>query len=176
MVSMKARKFHRGFLFMGVSLIIVGLLVSLSSAIFDYTVSFAVYGGAIIESSEELSVQNTGISKAGSTITPEGVSAANPVVMASTSPLPRASTAVPKGQWYYYAEIYSIAGTTPANKVFRVELYRWDSTKLEYDIAGTLYIKSTASPQNNEGARVFFNVGSSPGQSEAFMIQVFRVG
>jgi len=173
---MKARRFHRGFLFIGVSLIVMGLLVSLSSAIFDYTIGFAVYGGAIIESNEELSIQNTGISKAGSTITPQGQSASNPVLMASTSPLPLASTSVPKGQWYYHAEIYSIAGTTPANKVFRVELYRWDSTNLEYDLDGTLYIKSTASPQSSEGARVFFAVGSSPGSSEAFMIQVFRVG
>jgi len=173
---MKTKRTQKLWLVMGISLMVLGLIVSLSSAVFDSSVTFSEYGGVIIESKNEVSIQNSRIAKAGSDIAAAGTSPASPVVMASTDPLPLASTGVTKGNWYYGVDINSIAGKTPANQTFKVELYKWGSTSNDYTLASTLYIKSTASPTNTEGVRLYFDVGSSkPASSEAFMVEVLRV-
>jgi hypothetical protein len=172
----RMRGTRNAWLIMGVSLIALGLMVSLSSSIFDYTMSFSEYGGVILQSNDEVNVSNSKVLMAGSEIEAAGLEAASPVVMASTSPLPLASTGLPKGYWYYRVDIYSISGKTPANQVFKVELYRWSPTSKDYTLQGTLYIKSTASPDDNQGVRLYFNLGSSkPASSEAFMVVVSRV-
>jgi len=50
-------------MFLGIAFIIIGLLVSLSSSIFENTITFSNYGGVIIESNDELSFSNSQISK-----------------------------------------------------------------------------------------------------------------
>jgi len=173
---MENKKIHNLLPVMGISLIMLGLMVSLSSAIFGGTIAFSEYGGVIIESNNEVSVQNPRIARAGSTIASAGTAPESPVVMASTNPLPLASTGVSKGNWYYRIDIYSIAGKTPINQIFKVELYRWNSASNDYTLISTLYIKSTASPTNSEGARLYFDLGSSnPESSEAFMVTVSRI-
>jgi len=173
---METKRTQKVWLVVGISLMVLGLMISLSSAVFESTVTFSEYGGVIIESNEEVSAQNPRIAKAGSAVTSAGTSPASPIVMASTDPLPLASTGVPKGNWYYGIDVYSIAGKTPANQVFKVELYRWSSTSNDYTLVSTLYTKSTASPASNEGVRLYFDVGSSkPSSSEAFMATVSRV-
>jgi len=173
---METKRTQKVWLVMGISLIVLGLMVSLSFSVFESSVSFSEYGGVIIESKEEVNVQNSRIARAGSDVTSAGTSPASPVVMASTGLLPLASTGVLKGNWYYGVDIYSVAGKTPANQVFKVELYRWSSSSNDYTFVTTLYIKSTASPTNTEGVRLYFDVGSSkPASSEAFMVTVMRV-
>jgi len=173
---METKRTQKVWLVMGISLMVLGLMISLSSAVFESTLTFSEYGGVIIESNNEVNVQDSKIARAGSAIASAGTSPASPIVMASTNPLPLASTGVAKGNWYYKVDIYSIAGKTPATQVFKVELYRWSSTNNDYTLVTTLYIKSTASPTNTEGVRLYFDMGSSnPESSEAFMVTVSRV-
>jgi len=170
------RRIRKVWLLAGISLMVLGLMTLLSSSVFNRTVTFSEYGGVIIESNDEVSVQNNRIARSGSDIASAGTTPSSPVVMASTGPLPLASTGLPKGNWYYGLDVYSIAGKTPANQVFKVELYRWDSTNDDYALIGTLFVKATASPTNSEGARLYFDVGSSkPASSEAFMVEASRV-
>jgi hypothetical protein len=169
----RERKVSKAWMFLGIAFIIIGLLVSLSSSIFENTITFSNYGGVIIESSNELNLVNSQIKRAGSDIPSAGTDPSTAVLMSSS--LPIASNGVPKGNWYYRIDAYCISGTTPANQVFKIELYRWDSSKLDYNLIGTLYIKSDADPSDNEGARLYFNIGGLPSSSEAFMIVVSRV-
>jgi len=136
-------------------------------------VTFSNYGGVIIESNDELNLVNSQIRRAGSAISSAGTDPSTAVLMSSS--LPIASNGVPKGNWYYRIDAYCISGTTPANQVFKIELYRWNSNTKDYDLIGTLYIKSDADPSDNEGARLYFNIGGLPSSSEAFMIVVSRV-
>lgn len=172
---MKSKTALKTLMALGIALIALGLIVSLSTTIFSYTITFSEYGGVIIESSNEVSVTNPQIARAGSAVPAAGTSQASPVTMASP-PLPLASTGVPKNNWYYRVDISAIAGTTPPSTTFRVELYRWDPNTYEYNLLGTLYIRSTSNPQSSEGVRLYFNLGSaSPSQSEAFMVLISRV-
>lgn len=155
----------------GISLVVLGLMVSLSTAVFQYDVTFSEYGGAIIVSREELNIGEARVARAGSTITEAGTS--SPVNMSSSSPLPLASTGVPKGNWYCRVDVYSKSGT-PADTVFRLELYRWSSTISDYTFVGTLYIRSTSSPSTSDGVRLYFNIGDLPASSEAFMVVASR--
>jgi hypothetical protein len=170
----RERKVSKAWMFLGIAFIIIGLLVSLSSSIFENTITFSNYGGVIIESNDELSFSNSQIARAGSDISSAGTDPSTAVLM-TIPPFPIASNGVPKGNWYYRINANCISGTTPANQVFKIELYRWDSSKLDYDLIGTLYIKSDADPSDNEGARLYFNIGGLPSSSEAFMIVVSRV-
>ncbi|MEM1574211.1 MAG: hypothetical protein QXY96_07040 [Candidatus Methanomethylicaceae archaeon] len=88
--------------------------------------------------------------------------------------LPLASTSVPKGNWYFKAVIYCNS-KTPASTIFKVELYKWDPITYDYNLVGTLYIKSDANPATDEGAKLYYNIGGLPASSESFMIVISRV-
>jgi hypothetical protein len=158
---------------LGVVFIIIGLLVSLSSSIFENTITFLNYGGVIIDSNDELNLVNSQIRRAGSNIDQAGIDPSSAVLMATS--LPIASNGVSRRNWYYRIDAYLISGITPANQVFKVELSRWNLNTKDYDFIRTLYIKSTTNPQNSEEARLYFNIGGLPSSSEAFMIVVSRV-
>lgn len=159
---------------MGITLVLLGLLTTISYPIFSTDLTFSNYGGVIIESNDELSASSPKIMKAGSNIPAAGTSAATAVTMSSSNP--SASTGVAKGNWFFRIDVSVIAGTTPASTTFKVELYRWDSTTLEYSLLNTLYIKSDADPASGESAKLSFDLGSSnPSSSEAYMILITRV-
>lgn len=162
-------------LVMGILLIVLGFITLLSSTIFEAYVAFSEYGGVIIESEEEVRISHISIARAGSDIPPNGTSLDSPITM-SSAPLPLASMSISKGNWYCRVDIYSIKGKTPANRVFKVELYRWNSVYYDYDLVGTLYIKSTSSPTDKEGVRLYFDLGPSrPESTEAFMVVISKV-
>lgn len=161
-----------GFLFAGLGLIVLALLVFATEAILDQSVTYSEYGAVIIESSQEVSLSNPAIQKAGSIIPSAGTNPNSPVTLQSSNPI--ASNGVPKNNWFYRITI-GANNTTQANQTFQVELYRWDNTAMDYNLVGTLYVKSDGNPAAGETARLYFNLGtSSPGSTEGFMITVKR--
>ncbi|MEM2924233.1 MAG: hypothetical protein QXJ68_00900 [Methanocellales archaeon] len=158
---------------MGITLILLGLLVMYSYSVFSNDIVYSNYGGVIIESNDELSISNQVIVKAGSNIPEVGTSAATAVTMSSTNPV--ASTGVTKKNWVFRIDVNAITNTTPSNIIFKIELYQWNSTALEYNLVNTLYIKSDDNPTNDEGAKLIFGLSSTPSSSEAFMVLISRV-
>ncbi|MCW4008805.1 MAG: hypothetical protein NWF09_08995 [Candidatus Bathyarchaeota archaeon] len=155
------------------SLIAIGVLTMLATAIYEVDITYANYGGAIIQSDDELTIITHQIARAGSAIPVAGGSPGTAVVLSDTMPL--ASNGVAKGAWYYRVSIFSIAETTPPNQVYKVDLYRWNSNTLDYTLIGSVYVKSAASPDDNDGARIYFNLGALPNKSEALLVVVSRV-
>ncbi len=163
-----------GFSLLGLGLVGLGLLLLAVQAILNETIVYSEYGATFIESRNEVSLTNPAIQRAGSTISAAGTTQAAPVTLASSNPL--ASNGVPVRNYYYRITVGVVAGTTPANQVFRVDLYRWDAAALDYTLIGTLYVKSDADPATGETARLYFNLGSTaPGAVESFVVTVTRV-
>ena len=162
-------------LMLGVALMLLGLMVSFSTSVFEDDVTLSQYGGVTIESRDELDFSDHKIQRAGQQIPEAGTDSSSPVTM-STPPLSWASTGVPKKDWYYRTEVYCIAGTTPASTTFKIELYRWIGGEGgDYELVGTLYVQSDSDPADDEGVKLSFDLGSSkPAKSEAFFIIVSR--
>lgn len=163
-----------GFSLLGLGLVGLGLLLLAVQAVLDQTVVYSEYGATLIQSLNEVSLTNAAIQKAGSTIPPAGTTQAGAVTLASSNPV--ASTGVPLNNYYYRITVGALTNTTPANQVFRVDLYRWDATALDYTLIGTLYVKSDANPATGETARLYFNLGTTaPAAVESFVVTVTRV-
>jgi len=165
----------------GMMLIVLGIVSSFSYSIFNNEASFAEYGGVLIDSKEELTTKNIKIQRAGGDIGAQGISPYSPITMNNqTSPLPLASMSIDRGDWYFRVEVYAKT-TSPANQIYKVELWRWNSTS-DYKLVGTLYIKTDKNPGRdssnnviNEGVRCYFNLGASnPSPNESFMIVITR--
>ncbi|MEM2925333.1 MAG: hypothetical protein QXJ68_06550, partial [Methanocellales archaeon] len=140
---------------MGIVLIFLGLLTMFSYSIFSEDITFSNYGGIIIESNDELSVSSPVVERAGLDIPAAGTTPETAVTLSSSNPF--ASTGVAKKNWLCRIDVDVIDGTTPANTTFKVELYRWNSTTLDYNLLDTLYIKSDADPASGESARLMFD-------------------
>lgn len=163
-----------GFSLLGLGLVGLGLLLLAVQAVLDQTVVYSEYGATLIQSLNEVSLTSAAIQKAGSAIPPAGTTPANPVTLATSNPV--ASTGVPLNNSYYRITVGALTNTTPQNQVFRVDLYRWDATTLDYTLVGTLYVKSDANPATGETARLYFNLGATaPAAVEAFVVTVTRV-
>lgn len=171
---MLLKLFRRLILVLGLVFIFLALITTFSIAIYEDRVTFSEYAGTIIESEEEVSISDHYILRAGSAIPEDGTSPDKAVTMSTA--IPRASMAIPAGNWYYRFDIGVIGGTTPANTTFKVELFRWSATTLDYVLVGTLYVKSDADPASGEKARALYNLGATkPSKTETFMIIVKKV-
>ncbi len=172
---MLLKLFRRLILVWGLVFIFLALITTFSIAIYDDTVTFSEYGGIIIESMEEVSISNHQIRRAGSDIQAAGTTSDTAVTMTADTPPPRASMAIPAGNWYYQFDIGVIGGKTPARTTFKVEVLRWSAITLDYDLVDTLYVKSDDTPASGEKARVLYDLGKTkPSARETFMIIVSR--
>jgi hypothetical protein len=50
-----------------------------------------------------------------------------------------------------------------------------DSNNKDYNLIGILYIKSDADPDNDEGARLYFNIEELPSNQESFMVKIIII-
>ena len=158
----------------GSLLILAGLVSIISLAISGGgDEEFSSYTSSIVEITNEISVSSQKVMRAGSDIVSSGLSVDSAVNMSVSKPI--ASTGVPKGNWYYRAEVYVVGGKTPPNTVYRAELYRWDPALSDYMLVGTIYFRSDSSPSTGEGVRLYFDLGAGPlSSSEAFMLVIKR--
>ena len=171
MISARFRKIG---VVVGALLIFAGIVSIVSLAVSGGgDEQFSNYTSSIVEITNEVSVTDQSVMRAGGTIPSAGLSVSTAVNMSVSKPI--ASTGVAKGNWYYKAEVYVVSGKTPANTVYRAELYRWDSVLTDYVLVGVLYFASDQDPSTGEAVRLYFDLGGGPlSNSEAFMLVIKR--
>ncbi len=161
--------------------VVVGALLILAGAVSIASLAvsgggdeqFSNYTSSIVEITNEVSVANQRVMRAGGDIASAGLTVSTAVNMSLSKPI--ASTGVSKGNWYYKAEVYVVGGKTPPNTVYKAELYRWDSGLTDYVLVGVLYFSSDSTPSTGEGVRLYFDLGGGPlSNSEAFMLVIKR--
>jgi len=92
--SYNRERIRKAWIFLGIAFIIIGLLVSLSSSIFENTITFSNYDCVIIDSNDELNLVNSQIRRASLNIDQAGIDSSSAVLMVTFLPL--ASNEIPR--------------------------------------------------------------------------------